>query len=74
MQASAAPPAWRRRSALERRRRRPAPRHWLGNGDGAPTEAAGAAPFTGGNGEAFAGALWFGNGAGNAPCAKAWPA
>jgi len=46
---------------------------WDGNGDGAPTAADGAAPFTGGNGEAFAGAaLWFGNGAGNALCAKTW--
>ena len=43
-----------------------------GNGEGAPTDAEGAAPFTGGNGEALAGAaLWPGNGAGNAPCAKA---
>ena len=32
------------------------------------------APFTGGNGEAFAGALWLGSGAGNAPCAKTCPA
>ena len=46
-----------------------------GNADGAPTEADGAAPFTGGNGEAFAGAaLWLGNGAGNAPCANTCPA
>jgi hypothetical protein len=46
-----------------------------GNGDGAPTDADGAAPFTGGNGEAPAGAaLWLGNGAGNEPCANTWPA
>jgi hypothetical protein len=46
-----------------------------GKGDGAPTEADGAAPFTGGNGEAFAGAaLWLGNGAGNALCASTCPA
>ena len=32
-------------------------------------------PLTGGNGEAFAGAaLWLGNGAGNAPCARTFPA
>src|SRR4051794_11769512 len=43
--------------------------------EGGPTVAAGA-PLTGGNGEALlAGAAWpLGNGAGNAPCAKACPA
>src|SRR5215831_15474122 len=70
----------------------------LGNGEapggGAPTEALGAAPFTGGNAGSLAGArwaapltggnagsfaitpprgCWFGNGAGNAPCASACP-
>jgi hypothetical protein len=33
--------------------------------------ADGAAPFTGGNGDAL---CWLGNGAGNAPCANTWPA
>ena len=45
-----------------------------GNATGAPPRAAGAAPFTGGNGEALLGAAWPGSGAGNAPCAKPWPA
>jgi hypothetical protein len=41
---------------------------------GAPIEALGAAPLTGGNGEALLAALfeaWPGSGAGNAPCAPA---
>src|SRR5690242_1737039 len=70
----------------------------LGNGEapggGAPTEALGAAPLTGGNAGSLAGGLWaapltggnagsfattpprgvwFGKGAGNAPCASACP-
>ena len=40
-----------------------------------PFPSQGAAPFTGGNGEAFAGAArWLGNGAGNALCANTCPA
>src|SRR5215467_13675561 len=44
----------------------------VGNGlDGAPTDAVGAAPLTGGNGEALLLEAWPGSGAGNAPCAPA---
>src|SRR5204862_8021234 len=39
----------------------------------APTEALGAAPFTGGNTESFLTGAWPGRGAGNAPCAQAGP-
>ena len=46
----------------------------VGNDEGgAPTVAPGAPPLTGGNGEALLGACP-GSGAGNAPCAPAWPA
>src|SRR5690348_4526635 len=53
----------------------------LGNGEapggGAPTEALGADPLTGGKAGSFAmtppRGCWFGNGAGNAPCASACP-
>src|SRR5439155_10132837 len=47
----------------------------LGKAEGVPMDAAGAAPFTGGNGDALlaGAAAWPGSGAGNAPCAKAWP-
>ena len=45
----------------------------VGNEDGgAPMVAVGAAPLTGGNGEAFG--AWPGNGAGKLPCAPAGPA
>src|SRR5262252_8145564 len=43
-----------------------------GLGGGAPMEAAGAAPLTGGNAGSFL-TVWLGSGAGKAPCASASP-
>src|SRR6266702_8067201 len=46
----------------------------VGKALGRPIEAVGAAPVTGGNTESLCWTPWLGSGAGNVPCAKAWPA